>query len=250
MCSFDDILNSLKGAGISPDKAEALANSMKDNVKKAVEKNSKEIGKKTASKLLALTQNFKKENNKIASLDKVTGAVAPKRVSPLPLNSAGTNTEAHHPDLNSSADEDYPNTIMEIDEVGNWKKINKKTGQTDFVHNSGSKISFYKNGDVVFHVLGNMKFFVEGDLLQEVGNRMELTTGENFIQTIKGSKEENISISRTITAPVETKIIPVKLLLGAMETKNANLVRNGQVTNNGDENINGNVTINGTLSID
>ena len=116
---------------------------------------------------------------------------------------------------------------MEIDEVGNWKKINKKTGQTDYVHNSGSKISFYKNGDVVFHVLGNMKFFVEGDLLQEVGNRMELTTGENFEKTIKGEMIETVDISRTITTPLETKLIPLKVLVGALESKMAKLVRKG-----------------------
>ena len=227
MCSENDVKSALTKAGISPEKAEALAKNMAPKIQAKTNKIVNNEGKKVASKLVALTQNFVKENNKIASLDKVAGPIAPKRVSPVPLNSSGTNTEAHHPDLNSSANEDYPNTIMEIDEVGNWKKINKKTGQTDFVHNSGSKISFYKNGDVVFHVLGNMKFFVEGDLLQEVGNRMELTTGENYEKTIKGEMIETVDVSRTITAPLETKLIPLKILVGALENKKADLVRAG-----------------------
>ena len=230
MCDLEKIKSILMGSGVKEDDANKIASSMSSKVKGKFKKAVDSAGKKTASKVVAVTQNFSKENSKVASLDKVTGPIAPKRVSPVPLNSSGTNTEAHSPDLNSSANEDYPNTIMEIDEVGNWKKINKKTGQTDFVHNSGSKISFYKNGDVVFHVLGNMKFFVEGDLLQEVGNRMELTTGENLVETIKGEHFETTKISRTITTPLETKIIPLKILLGKIETKTAQLTRFGNET--------------------
>jgi len=139
-----------------------------------------DVSKMGASSIVAVTTDLGAENSSIGLMDKVGGDEPLKRKQAVIVTTVGTSVEAVQPELNSSGNEDYPNTKTSIDEIGNWTKVNKKTGQTDWVHNSGSKVSFYKNGDITLHSAGNLKQVVEYDYILEVGRNFEISSGKEF----------------------------------------------------------------------
>ncbi|BCG50068.1 hypothetical protein [Ralstonia phage RP13] len=100
----------------------------------------------------------------ISSLKKAEMPVVSKRftsVSPMPVAS-------------NALSEDYPNTRGQTDDAQNWFKINKTTGYTEFVHNSGCSLKIDKSGNVSIHIVGDLKWIVQNDMLLNVLKNADL----------------------------------------------------------------------------
>jgi hypothetical protein len=161
-----DLGKMLVDGGIDSDKADAIVQAFQSAspaISKIKKRNLGIAGENAGASIAAIFGDLSLENLGIGSMDIVNGDFAPKRAQAVAVASNGTSTNKVHKPITSSGMEDYPDSIVDIDSAGNWKKVNKKTGQVDFVHNSGSKISFYKNGDVVIHTAGNLKQIVENN---------------------------------------------------------------------------------------
>jgi hypothetical protein len=84
-------------------------------------------------------------------------------------------------DVNYTLKEDYPHSYGDIDEVGNWWKVNKKKSLIEFVHNSGSFIQIDRDGNMTQHITGSKKEVILGDLSVEVmGNKDTLIHGNQY----------------------------------------------------------------------
>jgi hypothetical protein len=219
-----DLGKMLVDGGIDSDKADAIVQAFQSAspaISKIKKRNLGIAGENAGASIAAIFGDLSLENLGIGSMDIVNGDFAPKRAQAVAVASNGTSTNKVHKPITSSGMEDYPDSIVDIDSAGNWKKVNKKTGQVDFVHNSGSKISFYKNGDVVIHTAGNLKQIVENDYILEVGRNFEVTSGkethitskQDMYVTSEMNLFETIAISRIIN-------VPTKIENNAVEIKN------------------------------
>jgi len=203
MCNENELLEKLKEE-LSESDAQSVVDALdkhSNDIEKIKSTELDKVSKQSGASIVAMAGDLKKENLSIGSLDKILGNIALKRKQPVAVASSGSGTfKAVNKTINSSGLEDYPNSIIDIDEIGNWKKVNKATGQVDWVHVSGSKLSFYKNGDVILHTAANLKQVVENDYILEVGRNFELTTGkeihitskENMFLTSEGNLFESI----------------------------------------------------------
>lgn len=136
---------------------------------------------KSVTGVFGASQDFGKEDQTIANTNLTSGDVAAKRSTPIPLKGGSSSQgTADHGAVTSSTNQDYPESSGSIDSIGNWTKVNKITKQTDWVHNSGSMMSFFANGDVVVHIRGNKKEIIEGDYVLEVGGNLELAVGKSW----------------------------------------------------------------------
>jgi len=206
--------------GLSPEAAEIVLsafNAGRADIDALKKKSINNVSKSGGASILSMMADLASENLSIGAMDKVKGDMAPERAQPIAVASGGTSFSEVDESITSSGMEDYPNSIVDIDSAGNWKKVNKTTGQVDWVHNSGSKISFYKNGDVVMHVAANFKQVIENDYIVEVGRNFEVTSGKETHITSKESmyvtSESNL-FETTAIAKVQT--VPAKVQLSAM----------------------------------
>ena len=60
-----------------------------------------------------------------------------------------------------------------MDEIKNWFKVNKATGEIEFVHTSGSYFKIDGAGNAVLHLKGSYTEIIEGDSLRQSLNSDE-----------------------------------------------------------------------------
>ena len=204
----------------SPEKVELILHAFQagaPDMEKLKEKAKNSVAKQGGASIMSLLADLATENLSIGAMDKVEGDNAPQRAQAVAVASSGTSVSLVDEPLTASGMQDYPDSVVELDEAGNWTKVNKKTGQVDWVHNSGSKISFYKNGDVVMHVAANLKQVVENDYILEVGRNFEVTSGK---ETHITSKEDMYITSEMnlfeTTTFVKVQTVPTKVQLSLL----------------------------------
>lgn len=83
-------------------------------------------------------------------------------------------------DFDSSMVQNYPNSYGWIDSIKNWFKINKVSKSAEFVHSSGTKMRIDEQGNVTIHIVGNLKFIVEKDILESCTNKATGQSGQYF----------------------------------------------------------------------
>lgn len=134
----------------------------------------------TASGIMAGGQDFASEDVAMATADIKTGNMSVQRENVLPSDTLFTSSQEL--DISSpSMSEDYPNSeTIYVDEKGTWIKNNKAKGTLDVMHQSGSSLSFKKDGTVVMFVRKDFKQVVDGDYTLEVGNNIDISAGSNL----------------------------------------------------------------------
>jgi len=217
-----DLKVELESSGLPAESVEIILNAFKagrPSIEKLKVRTIDNSAKSAGASIISLTTDLASENLTLGAMDKVQGNVAPERMQPVAIASSGTSYSPVDEPISSSGLEDYPDSIVDMDSAGNWKKINKKTGQVDWVHNSGSKISFYKNGDVVIHTAGNLKQVVENDYIIEVGRNFEVTSGKETHITSKEdmfvTSELNLFETTTLS---KVQMVPTKVQMSTMTT--------------------------------
>lgn len=115
------------------------------------------------------------------------------------------------PDADSALATDYPNTIGVINDAGDFFKVNKKTGDLQVVHRSGTCIKIDANGNMTIHSTGSVKQVVAQDLSIQAGGGIDIVAKKGiYLDT--GS--ENLEIK---TQMKDIKIDAMKIETSAMQ---------------------------------
>lgn len=83
-------------------------------------------------------------------------------------------------DADSSLADNYPNTSGIINEVGDFMKVNKATGDIQIVHHSGTCIKIDNTGNVTIHAIGSLKQVVDGDMVLQVTGGLDISSGKGI----------------------------------------------------------------------
>ena len=109
-----------------------------------------------------------------------------------------------------SPKQDYPNSSTHIDPLGNFVKINKKTGQVDIAHFSGTIIQITKSGSVNIHTKKDFKHIVEGNYILEVKGDTNLKTNNFIIETNKTEETTKEKLITTKDYKITAKDMEIK----------------------------------------
>ena len=133
-----------------------------------------------AVSIIAGGQDFASEDITVSSVDLKSSNISIQRENVLPSDTMFTS--ANEPDKSTpSMKEDYPNSeIIYVDERGTWIKNNKSKGTLDFVHQSGSSLTFQKDGSVILFARKDFKQVIDGNYTLEVGNNIDISAGANM----------------------------------------------------------------------
>jgi len=215
---MQDILNSAKDNEVSnqtssleQDAEEKLNINKESKIEEAVKGSSFSIPKPAD---ISNVNNSKLEPNK-----KVEGIMF-KNKKPKVASLASTESakDAHY-----SSKADYPNTTSHIDGLGNFIKINKKTGQVDIAHFSGTLIQITKTGSVNIHTKKDLRHIVEGNYYLEVAGDMGIKASN--INVLANNKKENIKSNYNI----KTKNLMIKDEI-SVETSKTKAINTGTLS--------------------
>jgi len=165
----------------------------------------------TVGSIIAGGQDFANEDVTVSTADIKTGNIAVQREDVLPSDTMFTSQQ--EPDVSTpSMSEDYPNSeTIYVDEKGTWIKNNKAKGTLDFVHRSGSSLSFKKDGSVIMFVRKDFKQVVDGDYTLEVGNNLDISSGNDMRLHSVGAMSIEPDTMLTVLTPL--MVIKAGLLL-------------------------------------
>ena len=147
------------------------------------------------------------------------GFVLKKKKPKTKLASTENAKDAHY-----SAIQNYPNSESKIDALGNFIKINKKTGQVDIAHFSGTLIQITKSGSVNIHTKKDFQHIVDGNYYLEVKGDLGIKSKNINIETENYKKKtKTIDIKSndiTITSNTKTnKVNDYTLISGTSKVK-------------------------------
>lgn len=111
--------------------------------------------------------------------------ISPFKVPEMPVFSSRFTKVPNFPIASNNLSEDYPNTEGKIDDAKNWIKINKTTGFTEFVHNSGSSLKIDREGNTSIHITGSLKLVIDKDFLTNALGSLDLHSVKDM--SIEGS---------------------------------------------------------------
>ena len=166
--------------------------------------------------------------------------------------------KANVPNLSNgsyTSDDDYPNTISNIDDAGNFIKVNKKSGKIDIYHQSGNIIKIDKNGNTSIHINGGLKFKIDGDMsFHSNGNVDFVADGElNFqatnitTQTQKNTLNCDENITNNKHNLINTKKSEIKCLAHSVEGSSSAFTLSSSATIKSNLKIKGNIKSDGEI---
>lgn len=179
---------------------------------------------------VAKAQKVSNNDNKLISQYQTSSSIQDNivstKIAETPVVSSKFTSVNDFPIAENNFSDDYPNTEGSIDEAHNWFKINKTSGYTEFVHNSGCSLKLDKSGNCSVHITGNLKWVVDKQWLVNIVKEMDLhvmsdlsiqsksldttTTGDNKTT----SPNLNINVSGTTTVNSITNITEVTTVSG------------------------------------
>lgn len=84
---------------------------------------------------------------------------------------------------------DYPDSYGETDDAGNFYRVNKKNGDFQWVHSSGTSIKLNKKGDVSVNIKGSLQLLVNGNRVVNVNGTDALGVVGQLLQMVLGGIE-------------------------------------------------------------
>ena len=190
-----------------------------------------------------------KTNSSLGTTGQIEGVFF-KNINPIMPSLANTESaeDAHY-----STRENYPNSAGTIDALGNFIKINKKTGQVDIVHFSGTLIQITKSGTVNIQtkkdfrhiVKGNYYLEVKGDIgiksknlnivndnMKEITKKTRYLSTKTFVQKVKTARYK----IKALKEDIKTGVYKIKTF---MQKSKALIVKVPEFVIKGNEKVSG-----------
>ena len=178
---INEVKNAILGADL-----EQVKQGLAPKLQNEMEKVTAEITKQAKDGKSAIeTAKVKSQEDKIAAVHSTQDAKkAIQYTAPQPIMKEASSTIIPDPVQYTMAT-DYPHSVGNVDEIKNWFKVNKATGEIEFVHTSGSYFKIDGAGNAVLHLKGSYTEIIEGDSLRQSLNSDEtvLAKANNHIVT-------------------------------------------------------------------
>jgi hypothetical protein len=122
----------------------------------------------------SINQDIGTINQSPPSIQVQDGSSSLKKPEMPVISKTFTNVQTAAPVASNALADDYPNTYGHTDDAQNWFKVNKTTGYTEFVHNSGCSLKIDRAGNVSVHIVGNLKWIIDNDMLLNILKNLDI----------------------------------------------------------------------------
>lgn len=189
---------------------EEALNKLKDALQGAVDNLTKTQEQFTKAELTAQAKNKQAVQAQQVAGASVTQDSDVSQTFPEPTAETDVSSPTDLPDADNSLSSDYPATYGMTDEVGNFYKINRVTGDVQFVHQSGTCVKIDKQGNVTIHATGSAKLIAGKDMaiqaknLDIKGSKIAITAQE--IKLKADSKVEIDTMEIDASKPMQVKM--------------------------------------------
>lgn len=141
----------------------------------------------TSSIMVGGVNNKSSDAVKVNSLDfnsPVETLVIPEPTA-VGISTSPVNIEDAHYTLKQN----YPNSYGSINPIGDWYRVDIKSGKIELVHHSGTHLKIDDDGNVTIRAVGSVKWVIDGDFTLNVRGNTDIITLGNRTDLVGGNKD-------------------------------------------------------------